>query len=504
MCIKRSKDCYGYREEADLRFRDQTESTRRKLGQKSKVDRGKDPSTPPTSTNQSPYELSALARTGTLHKASSDSLLSGPPNTTEAHSISGIQLDIACSEQSLSLFFHQYVAEGHDQIPGMNEFLPHFYQQSQPHSCLKYCVAATAYASLANQSKSKAVGLKAWESYGTALSSVNAALADPVESLKDETLCALFILGIFENISGQHLHIFGVHGVGMDRLLHFRGLERLASTNGQQISKAVCAYLQIRNLTLRRRPPPHEEDWLRALSYRYPAPYRQFMLRVSRICHARADADNLLTKIDKPTSDDRDMSLQKHCSALTDLIAKMQAIDTNHWPSSQNTSGSWDFVSINRPNSGIALRTESDSPVHIYPNLWIANFWNWNRSTCILLQCSLLTCLEKLSSISEKLPNHDSLEANAQMTIKTMIQDICASIPFVMCDVDGKGKAVNGPQTAAPVGQNMAQLWLLWHFHIVLRSGHVSPQQMKIIRDAIPRIGHGKGIRQALLGGVTA
>jgi hypothetical protein len=112
--------------------------------------------------------------------------------------------------------------------------------------------------------------------------------------------------------------------------------------------------------------------------------------------------------------------------------------------------------------------------------------------------------LEKLSSISEKLPNHDPLEANAQMTIKTMIQDICASIPFVMCDVDSKGKAVKGPQTAAPVAQNMAQLWLLWHFHIVLRSGHVSPQQIKIIRDAIPRIGHGKGIRQALLGGVAA
>jgi hypothetical protein len=168
-------------------------------------------------------------------------------------------MEIPQSEQYLSFLFHQYITGGNNEIPGMNYFLPLFYQQAQPHSCLKYCITPTAYASLANQSKSMAIGLKAWEFYETAISPVNAALADLVESLKNETLCTLFILGMFETIRGQQLHIFEVHASGMEHMLHFRDPQRLASPNGQRISKAVCAYLQIRNLSLGKRPPPEEE-----------------------------------------------------------------------------------------------------------------------------------------------------------------------------------------------------------------------------------------------------
>jgi hypothetical protein len=102
--------------------------------------------------------------------------------------------------------------------------------------------------------------------------------------------------------------------------------------------------------------------------------------------------------------------------------------------------------------------------------------------------------------MSAKLPDHDILEAKARMTIQSMIRDICASIPFIMCDINSEGEPIENQQMAAPVGQNMAQLWLLWHFHTILRSGHVLPKQMKIIGEVIPRIGHGKGIRQALQG----
>ena len=71
-----------------------------------------------------------------------------------------------------------------------------------------------------------------------------------------------------------------------------------------------------------------------------------------------------------------------------------------------------------------------------------------------------------------------------------------------MGDIDGQGNPSKTSQaTIAPVGQSMAQLWLLWHFHIALRSGYVLPHQIKVIRDTVHRIGHGKGIKQALLGG---
>jgi len=502
MCIKRSKHCYGYREEADLRFLDQTEAIQRKVKQTLNVDQDKDLSTPLTRqhpTKENPEDFPGIPRTGTP-SIKTDLVPERPPTYSIKTSISEIQLDIPCLEQSLSLFFNQYVSPGDDEIPGLNDFLPLFYQQALPSSCLKLCVAATAYASLANQSNSTSMGLKAWDAYGTALSSVNAALADPTECLKDETLGALFILGIFENISGQQLNIFGAHGCGMDRLLQVRGPRSFASIKGQLISKAVCAYLQIRNLSLGRRPPPYEETWLAALNYRYPPPYRRFMLIVSRICHARADTEDLLSSIDKAVKYGSYTSLQQHCTALTDLIMKMQNIASSHCLWAQGVSESWAFTSINDPNAGIGFGNNSEGSVHIYHSLWMANIWNWNRSSNILLQCSLLKCLAKLSSISAKLPDHDTLEANARMTIQSMIRDICASIPFIMCDINGDGEPIKNQQMAAPVGQNMAQLWLLWHFHTILRSGHALPKQMKIVGEVIPRIGHGKGIRQALQG----
>ena len=197
----------------------------------------------------------------------------------------------------MNLFFHQHVSsvDPDAEIPGFNDLLPTSYRQAQPNSRLKHCVAATAYASLTNQSQFLAVSRKACEAYGTALSSVNKALADPVKALKDETLCAIFILGMFESISAVQLHIFGVPGCGMNRLLYFRGKQQFETCNGELISRAVCAYLHIRNLSLGRRPPPHKEFWF--MNVRGCVPYRRAMSSISHICQVMATAEELLTSI---------------------------------------------------------------------------------------------------------------------------------------------------------------------------------------------------------------
>jgi hypothetical protein len=135
-------------------FHDQIESTVRRLGQMSKTDQDVGHSnllTGPASRNQFPYELSLLAGPRTSNK-SPTLIPAGRPNSPEISSISRVKMDVPCSEQALSLFFHQYVSQGNGETPGFNDFLPLFYQQAHSNSCLKHCVAATAYASLANQS----------------------------------------------------------------------------------------------------------------------------------------------------------------------------------------------------------------------------------------------------------------------------------------------------------------------------------------------------------------
>ena len=467
MCVKRSKHCYGYREETDLRFCDQSEMILRKVRQTHKADRHRGYSDFPIDPNSgNDSSCGPLELVGSSRSIEYPTLLPPRlPNSSGVLNISKIQLDLPDSEQSLSLFFHQYVAPGdtNGEIPGSNDFFPIFYQQAQPNSCLKHCVAATAYASLANQSQSLAVSRKAWEAYGTALSSVNAALADPAEALKDETLCAIFILGMFENITAKEQYVFGVHGCGLDRLLHLRGKQQFETEYGELISRAVCAFLQIRNLGLARRPPPHEDFWF--MNVRGCVPYRRAMSSISRICEVRAAAEELLTSIDNSPLDDSGASLSAHCAALTDLVDKIQLINSNHWLWIEGASDAWSYRSVNIFRFGTKPRPHPDEAVHIYHNLWTANLWNWTRSSCIFLQHTLLKCLRKLSSISSgRLPNHDAIEANAQITIKSLIRDICASVPFIMGDIDSQENIVTTSQRVGYCGQSMAQLWLLWHF----------------------------------------
>lgn len=462
-------------------FRDQTQSIARRYKRTSKAGKV-------TAAVHTPQETStsqgSIVEPSTTLPPSPSSLMKDP-------AISEEKLDIPCAEQSLSLFFYQYVYEGRDG-PGFNGFLPLYYEQAQPNSCLKHCVTATAFASLANQSNSAAISRLAVKYYGEALASVNAALSDPVESLKDETLAALFILGMFENISALQCNIFGVHGEGMDRLLEYRNKHNPMGSEGK-IADAVCRYLQIRKLTLRQRPSQEDED--RVLRFDYPDAYRLSVLSSNRICHAMVDTDELLATIDS-NAPAGNSTITERCRALSALVAKMQTIQRNHWVWVNDLPRSWNFVSIDTSH----IQNHSTNTIHIYPSLWVANFWNYSRVCCIILHLSILQCLRKLSSISDRTPSHAILEAESRSTIQTMTQEICATIPYIMCDIDSSGNPVNPLLSPAPVGQSMAQLWLLWCFHIMLASGFIPPRQMGLVRDAIRRIGYEKGIGQALLG----
>jgi len=500
--VKRSKHCYGYREEVDLIFCDQNELIGRKVRETRKAHKyigTPDLPIDPNNSNDRPSDSLLLAESSGSRENST--LLSRRPLVSSSEpNISKIQLDVPDREQALSLFFHQYVALGDadGEIPGFNDTFPVFYRQALPNSCMKHCVAATAYASLANQSQSLAVSRKTWEAYGTALSSVNTALADPAEALKDETLCAIFVLGMFENITAKQSQAFGVHGCGLDRLLHLRGKQQFETEYGEQVSRAVCTFLQIRNLSLERQPPPHEEYWF--MNVRGCVPYRRVMSSVSRICRVRAAAKELLTNIDNSPFEDSGASLSAHCAALTDLVAEMQLVNSNHWLWVEGASSVWSYSAVLVPRLSINRRSHPDEAVHIYHNLWIANLWNWTRTSCILLQNTILKCLRKLSSISlEQLPNHDTIEANAKETIKSIIRDICASLPFLMGDIDSQGNVIETSQRFGYCGQSMAQLWLLWHFRVMSTSGFALPHQLILIKETCYRIGYGKGIMQAVL-----
>jgi Fungal specific transcription factor domain len=145
-------------------------------------------------------EISALAASGDSRRGSwcsigADAQAASPQRQLSIPPILGLNWE----RQSVLYFFDQYVmppdARGN---PGWLEFLPDLHEASNETSCLKPSLAAVSYANLANQSSIPWMSVQARHSYGEALRSINSALRDPEQVTTDETLTAVFLLGLFE------------------------------------------------------------------------------------------------------------------------------------------------------------------------------------------------------------------------------------------------------------------------------------------------------------------
>jgi len=83
-------------------------------------------------------------------------------------------------------------------IDGFLEFLPNFYEQSSPDSCLFAAVSAVSFANFYGRFKSPEARLLGSEYCGKALKLIQYAIQDYSQAKSDETLFAVYLLGIYE------------------------------------------------------------------------------------------------------------------------------------------------------------------------------------------------------------------------------------------------------------------------------------------------------------------
>jgi hypothetical protein len=108
-------------------------------------------------------------------------------------------------DQAVSQFFEKYVMYpcNNGSSPGFLEYLPCLFEEVKVEGrlALRWAVRAAAYASLSNDQDNAALGNKALQCYGLALSALGESLADPKEAPDDYTLMTIVVLDIFE-VSG--------------------------------------------------------------------------------------------------------------------------------------------------------------------------------------------------------------------------------------------------------------------------------------------------------------
>ncbi|KAK5732023.1 hypothetical protein LTR17_010859 [Elasticomyces elasticus] len=102
-------------------------------------------------------------------------------------------------DSSLCLFFTDYIAKPHDEAsPGYLEFLPSMYLEADAGSSLPKAVHAVALMHTYNLGSHLEVKYSAQQWYGDALHSINEVLQDPMKRLNDDSLLAIWLIGLYE------------------------------------------------------------------------------------------------------------------------------------------------------------------------------------------------------------------------------------------------------------------------------------------------------------------
>jgi hypothetical protein len=90
---------------------------------------------------------------------------------------------------------------------GYLDFLPDLYRETSEESCLSLTTNAFTRAYIANQAHTSAGTDKLAELYWKALRSTNAALRDPSKCVQDDTIMAVWLLGIHE-VKNEHITFY--------------------------------------------------------------------------------------------------------------------------------------------------------------------------------------------------------------------------------------------------------------------------------------------------------
>ena len=170
--MKAKRVCSGYSEGLDLVLRHQNQTA--KAGVDRRVHRNKSRSLTPDSPFEPPPST-ALAVAHPLHE----------PEETSA----------------LCFFVSTFVLYGRDPQAdrGFLEFLPCLFNSLRPGSPLSLCLAAVSNLLFSKWERKRHEAERyAFSSYTKALKATRMALQDPFESVTDETLMAVCLLGLYE------------------------------------------------------------------------------------------------------------------------------------------------------------------------------------------------------------------------------------------------------------------------------------------------------------------
>ena len=245
-CAKSKRVCSGYRDEVDLLFRNENRATeiraQRSAAARSSESSGKSMKKPQTRPASSSY-YNAAAVTLNSWSAWNGSFCSSPrvlPENAEQH--------------ALCHFFTNYVpTTKHSESTFLGYLLP-VWREAASESALCAATSTVALMGLGYAPERNQLIRKARQNYSMAIFKLNAAISDPVEARRDETLLSVLLFSLYQKMVGtpESLITWTQHTDGAVALVKLRGNDILHSSISVKLFLAVRAQMIInQNIEMR-------------------------------------------------------------------------------------------------------------------------------------------------------------------------------------------------------------------------------------------------------------
>lgn len=153
---------------------------------------------------------------------------------TKAITVPPFLLDSSWEHHSHCYFLDQFTLPTEpDGSPGPLDSIPMLYtlcqgnQAGAPLASLRAAMDAAASASMANHANVSSLAVRAQRKYGQALQHLSIALSSVQDALRDETLGAIVLIMLFEDINSERQSLMSTHVSGIQYLLKLRGVKQL-------------------------------------------------------------------------------------------------------------------------------------------------------------------------------------------------------------------------------------------------------------------------------------
>lgn len=419
-CAKSKRFCTGYRDELDLVFRNENKATEIRV-QRSAATRTTESSGTTVKTSQKrPVSSSCHDEAATtLSKwRAQDGSLSSPPMVLQENA----EIHALCH------FFTNYVPTRSRSKSTFLEYLLPVWRDAGSDSALSAATSTVALMGLGYAPERNQLIHKARQNYSMAISKLNAAISNPVEARRDETLLAVLLFSLYQKMVGtpESLVTWTQHTDGAVALVKLRGKDILHNPISLKLFLAVRAQMIVNQTSKGEQCPSlplSAGDWtnLPPSECENENTANRLMAMAIEVPNYRSLAYGLLSGPKTDVTKVRVVALMEEAIGCDISLAS--------WPST--VPESWQYKRFapleHEPNDP---EMAYPGPVHGYPDIWVCGIWNDYRLARIFMLAIVLNCTNWLGS--PRSWTQSSAYTYATTNLRQMVDEICASVPFAL------------------------------------------------------------------------